>query len=297
MKNWKKTTWFFSLILLVFFLWQYSQHRKVALHYLDGDQMEHVLMLPQKDRKQLFGLMEKLFAEDHFAYTLLGKKPVSWSSYQAPFPFENWSTFFDSLKTHNLTMHLGWKTWRKYHHLFPSITFFLESPKNFSGSMSILLINEERFNSIIQENKKDFEDVLHRKIKDGSELFKETKNYSLMNDVLGGHQALMGIVLGYGRENSWKFLEKSEQKEPLGWVWSEAEYWSEQENTCEYSSSAEHNLFLYSCPSFAGIPTSEESLALKNDYLKTKKKVLEYYKDKDFLEATLSLLAGFRPEE
>lgn len=57
----------------------------------------------------------------------------------------------------------------------------------------------------------------------------------------------------------------------------------------------ETSLFLDSCPSFAGDPYSEESLMLKEDYLLTKEKVVSYYKDKDFLEATLSLLAGFRP--
>jgi hypothetical protein len=50
-----------------------------------------------------------------------------------------------------------------------------------------------------------------------------------------------------------------------------------------------------SCPSFAGDPNSEESLALKTEYLLTKQKVLDYYKNKDFLEATLSLLAGYYP--
>jgi len=149
---------------------------------------------------------------------------------------------------------------------------------------------------VVQENKDDFETVLCSKIESGLQLLEESKNCSLMSDVLKGHQALMGIVLGYGRENSWKFLEESEKREPLGWVWIEEEYWSEQENRAEYNSPTECSLALYSCPSFAGVPTSEESLALKDEYLKTKKKVLDYYKDKDFLEATLSLLAGFRPE-
>ena len=57
----------------------------------------------------------------------------------------------------------------------------------------------------------------------------------------------------------------------------------------------EHCLVHYSCPTFAGDPHSAESVALKKDYLLTREKVLTYYKDKDFLEATLSLLAGYRP--
>jgi len=238
-----------------------------------------------------------LFAEDNFAYTLLGSKPISWASYQASFPFVNWSTFSDSLKKYHRTMRSGWKAWEKYRHLFPLTTFWAESPKCYPGSISILLINEEQFNAVVQKNKNDFEDVLHRKIEDGFQLLKEAKKCSLMNEVLEGHQALMGIALGYGRENSWQFLEGSEKREPLGWVWSEMDYWGEQDRTSQYSSFTEHNLSLYSCPSFAGDPNSEESLALKNDYLLTKQKVLNYYKDKDFLEATLSLLAGYRPAE
>ena len=240
--------------------------------------------------------MEKLFAEDNFAYTLLGSKPISWASYHAPFPFVNWSILLDSQKKHSRTIYLGWQTWEKYRHLFPLATFFLESPKCYPGSRSILLINKEKLNSVVQENKKDFETVLQREVEDGFQLLKEAKNASLMNDILEGHQALLGIVLGYGRENSWKFLEKSKKREPLGWVWNETEYWNNQEDTHQYSSSIEYSLSNDSCPSFAGVSTSEESLALKNEYLKTKQKVLNYYKDKDFLEGTLSLLAGFRPE-
>lgn len=120
-----------------------------------------------------------------------------------------------------------------------------------------------------------------------------------MNDVLKGHQALMGMVLGYGRENSWLFLENCEKRKPPGWDWvweDETEYQGKQEPRAQYQSSTECNLALYSCPSFSGIPTSEESRKLKASYLQTKRRVLTYYKDKDFLEATLSLLAGFRPE-
>jgi len=297
MKHVKKKYIVFSILFIVLFSWQYTQQRKTSLRYLDGNGKEAILILPKKDKKRLLGLMEKLFAEDNFAYTLLGSKPISWASYQAPFPFVNWSTFCDSLKKYNRTMYLGWKTWEKYHHLFPLDNFFAETSKCYPSSISILMLDEERFNAVVQKNKKDFEDVLHREIEDGFQLLREAKDCSLMHEVLEGHQALIGIVLGYGRENSWQFLEKSEKQVPLGWVWNEWDYWGEKDRLSQYCSSTEHNLSLYSCPSFAGNPSSEESLALKKDYLQTKQKVLDYYKGKDFLEATLSLLAGFRLEE
>ena len=297
MKHVKKKIVFFSLLFLIFSSWQYTQQKKTSLRYIDKNGIEHVLSLPMRDKKRLLSLMEKLFAEDNFAYTLLGSKPISWASYQAPFPFVNWLTFSDSLKKYNRTMYLGWKTWEKYCHLFHLDNFFSETPQCYPGSISNLLINEKQFIAVVKKNKNDFEDVLHRKIEDGFQLLREAKNSSLMNEVLEGHQALMRIVLGYGRENSWQFLEKSKKKDPLGWVWNEKDYWSGQNRTSQFSSPIEQNLSLYSCPSFAGDPISEESLALKKDYLQTKQKVLDYYKNKDFLEATLSLLAGFHLEE
>lgn len=50
--------------------------------------------MPLRDKEKLQGLMQKLFAEDSFAYTILGNKPVSWETYQNPFAFSSWENFF-----------------------------------------------------------------------------------------------------------------------------------------------------------------------------------------------------------
>ncbi|MEL7431701.1 MAG: hypothetical protein AAGI90_04130, partial [Chlamydiota bacterium] len=241
--------------------------------------------------------MEELFARDSFAYTLLGSKPVSWVCYHSPVGFMESLYSFFFFKDRCTTIYLGWKAWEKHRHLFPKSLFISEFQPRHPGEKSILLINQEMFNKVIQDHRKDFEEVLQREVVGGDQLLEETTTQNLMGDLLQSHQALLGIVLGYGRDNSWKFLEKSAQREPLGWVWTEEEYWKEGEQTWQYSSSTERSLTLYSCPSFAGIPDSSESIALKQDYTKTREKVLKYYRGKDFLEATLSLLAGFRPEE
>lgn len=273
--------------------------KTTSLRFLDQEGTEHILSLSLKDKKRLFCFMHNLFAEDNFAYTLLGSKPVSWACYKKPFPFVDFPMFYDSLKKYSRTLRLGWKTWLKYRHLFPSALFWVEDSKQYSGWCSILLINEKQFNNIVNNNKQDFQDVLQREIIDGFQLLQEAKDRSLMNEILQGHQALLGIVLGYGRDNSWEFLERSEKRgDPIGWVWDENEYNSE-ETTCQNSADTdiESYLLLYSCPSFAGNPHSEESMALKKDYLQTRQKVINYYKGKDFLETTLSLLAGFRPKD
>ena len=113
-----------------------------------------------------------------------------------------------------------------------------------------------------------------------------------MNEVLEGHQGLIGIVLGYGRDNSWQFHEACKNRTIVDWVWGEEDSYFVEESMELDIPLTDYYLSHYSCPSFAGDPNSAESLALKAEYILTKQKVVEYYKGKDFLEATLSLLAG-----
>lgn len=281
-------------LLVAILLWQYSQNRTVSLQYQDQQGTTHTLTLPVKDRDSLVGLMQKLFAEDSFAYTILGSKPISWGTYQNPLPFSDWMSFYESFSEYHRTLRSGWETWEKYQHLFPSAHIWAESPKCYPGSTSILIVNEARFNDVVNKNKSDFQEVLCREVEDGFQLLRETKSRSLMNDILEGHQALLGIVLGYGRDNSWKFLEGCNNRTPIGWVWGEESNYFVEESLPS-DAVTDYYLYLYSCPSFSGDPNSEESVALKTEYRLTRQKVLNYYKGKDFLEATLSLLAGYNP--
>lgn len=281
-------------LFIVVLVWQYSQNRTISVQYLDQQGVSHSLKLPVKDKKNLAGLMQKLFAENSFAYTILGSKPVAWETYQSPFPLSTWARFYNSFSEHNRTLRSGWKTWEKYQHLFPSAHLWAETPKCHPGLTSILIVNQERLNDVINENKSDFQEVLGREIIDGLQLIGEAKNRSLMNEVLEGHQGLIGIVLGYGRDNSWKFLEGCKNRAAIGCVWEDEED-SIEESLESDANLTDYYLSHYSCPSFAGDPNSAESLTLKSEYILTKQKVVKYYKDKDFLEATLSLLAGYYP--
>lgn len=286
-----------SGLFLVLLLYLLSESRTVPLQYLDQQGTVHTLIMPIKDRKRLSDLMQKLFAENSFAYTILGSKPVSWETYQNPLPLSNWTNLCVSFSKHSRTIRFGWKTWEKYQNLFPSAHLWAENPKCHPGSTSILIVNEERFNDVVNKNMSDFQEVLRREIVDGFQLIREAKNHSFINDILEGHQALIGTVLGYGRDNSWQFLEGCKNHKSIGWVWGEEDGFFAEGSAHSNLTSTDYYLSLYSCPSFAGDPNSAESLALKTDYLLTRQKVMDFYKDKDFLEATLSLLAGHVPPE
>lgn len=289
---------FFVFLCGTFLFWQLSQMRQTSLRFLDRDGIEHVLSLSVKDKKRLFCFLRTLFAEDAFAYTILGSKPISWACYKKHLPFVNLSTFYDSWKKHHRVLREGWGTWLKFSQQFPSAKFMSEHSARHPEWVSILLINEERFNDIVVKNKMDFQVVLQREVVDGFQLLEEVKSRPLMSEILKSHQALMGIVLGYGRNNSWEFLKGIERNEPISCIWDEKEDGSKPKCRTRLAAiDIEECLSIESIPSFAGIPDSEESLALKKDCLQTQQKIINYYKGKDFLEATLSLLAGFRPIE
>lgn len=281
----------FFFVLGIFFLCrEYEQNRKNTLHYQDQDGEDRILSLPKKDIKRLQEMMHVLFAEDSFAYTILGSKPMSWACYKKPFLGRSFQNFFSK---YNRKMDLGWKTWQKYRHLFPHAFFWSEEDQA-SDWISIILVNEKIFDEIIIKNKKDFQVALNREEINGSQLLEEAKHTNFINKILKNHQALIGILLGYGRDNSWKFWEACEKHQKLQCVWADDNYpYLPPEDTLKKNDIEES--FYYSCPSFAGDPSSKKSLALKKDYFSTREKICCFYKNKDFLEATLSLLAGYVP--
>lgn len=218
--NFTKKSIALGFIFIGLSYWQYCQQREISLELYDDSGTVQTLFLPVKDRRQLHALMHNLFAEDNFAYTLLGNKPLSWVTYDNRLSYDSWESFLNSSSKYHRTLRSDWKTWEKYRHLFPKANFWAENPKSHPGSTSILLVNEEAFYGVIDKNKKDFQDVLCREEVDGVQLLNEAKDCSLMNDILKGHQALIGIVLGYGRDNSWQFLEGINRGNRLGCIWN-----------------------------------------------------------------------------
>lgn len=296
LKNLLKPASFFSCALLIAILcYQVILDKKTPVKYLDKYGFTHTITMPAKDKKKLTALMQKLFAENSFAYTILGSKPISWESYQDHLPLSSWTLFYNSFSKHNRVIRAGWKTWQKYQNLFPEVSLWAENSKRHLGSISILVVNEVSFNDVVNKYRRDFQDVLSREIVDGFQLIMESKNSSLIDEVLKGHQALIGIVLGYGRDNSWQFHEACKNRVPMSWVWENEESFFGEKAMPSDITLSDYYLSLYSCPSFAGDPNSAESLSLKKEYAETKQKVINYYKGKDFLEATLSLLAGYTP--
>lgn len=212
--------------------------------------------------------------------------------------------FLDSIRLPNLRRYRGWKTWEKYQHLFPNSAFLLWAEPNpfFSSDGdtvdAILLVNKKKFREMVNANIKDFETILSRENISADELLSEAKNAPLLKTVLQFKEELFGILFGYGRENA-RLFEARNRGESV--VFSQFLWEEEIAQFFRYRFGSTWGWFgifpdrleqFLSYPCFCADSSSLETKKLKEEFLETRKRILEYYEGKDFLEATLSRLAS-----
>jgi len=293
---------FFSMsCILAFLFWQFHQNKNVEIR-VHTSQKDFILIMPLKDRNRLDYFFRRVAIFDDGGYTLFGCKPMHLNSYWKPFFLTfDWEIFLNSISLRNIRKYQAWKTWEKYQHHFSNSAHMLWEEKNPfweepSPVASILLVNKQKFADTISLYIQDFENVLKRD-KDsisGDILLEEAKIKPLLGTILKCHDGLIGTLLGYGRNNAWLFEERKHGKEtPLDSLWDKDLYkqWYDELRWSYFwlgilpDDLSESLKF----PSFMADPSSQETKNLKEKFIETHDKILEYYKGKDFLEATLAL--------
>ena len=275
--------------------WQWDNTRMVHLRITPASSPAFTLKMPKRDKKRMEYLFRSFLLDDHAIYTLLGSKPMSLGAYRRPFASSDFLDVYHTFLPDNLRMYWSWKTWLKYQHLFVNPKFALwaeQSPWIPEGDV-ILLVNKPKANSIIKNYAQDFYSVLKKNDLCIEDLLKSMNTKPLLVEGLRGHEALIGTLLGYGRENAWLFHRRSQGEIIfLSGFRDEGEGFKK---VSEWGSFFGRNLSndisveLFS-PSFVADRNSKETQDLKKSYSLMKKKILEVYEGKDFLETTLSLL-------
>jgi hypothetical protein len=262
------------------------------------------LSLSLQDKRNLDYFFQEAMIMEEGGYVLLGDKPMWMGVYFKPFASTSWDEFLTSISLPNLRTYYGWKTWQKYQDFFSSGQFLaLEEPNPFWGehhsNVSILLVNRANLQNIVAVYQEDFQTILGREVS-GEELLQEAKTAPFLKTVLKKHEGLIGTVFGYGRNNAWLFQQRDEGKPiVLRSLWGDTIsdfYANRRAKTRRWlgvfpSSLAESVGY----PCCAADPTSLESEQVRQGFLKTRQKIIDYYQDKDVLEATLSLLLNGPP--
>jgi len=280
-----------------------------------SEALEHIPLEEQRDLEAFF---RHLIVQESCGFTFFGEKPMSlggfWELNDLIFSQEVLDPIGFILETcgsKNIQIQKGWKTWTKYRHLFPENNFLIfDSKFNFSNNYHLIIcINKRTFSESFNRNIESFQLILGKDISSEKliQLFQKEKEnfYAVLND----HHGLLGILLGYGKENSSLFQRRSEIDD---------KYWTPHIFTLKKrakipSSNFSHisqevfhlrkhlkffprnsqflpniNLLGLCLPGFIVNYHLEETLELEKRLYKECRHIIHQYKDNNFLEVTLS---------
>ncbi len=306
------TPWKFLLSgLICLLIFAYIQgERNLPLAAYEGKSIEEILrIMPNKDKKRLEYFFRNAIDWDAMGYVLFGNKPMAYlEGFQKKLsPFKSIPSFCYALSPRRIQAENGFKTWKKYETLFPMTRFIFLYEETDSDVMG-LFINKDAFNQKVRECADDFKIILQKDVS-GEQLLAEAHQTPLLSRVLQNHDVLMGILFGFGRENAYAFYQRSllrsrEQKREFRETFRFGDPWKKEfeELNKKWDSinwvsryiTGDHlkNLELITYPGFLALLESDETQQLKEDYVNTRKKIIDYYQDKDFLESTLRMLTS-----
>jgi hypothetical protein len=265
--------------------------------------LDKIRQIPASDRWVIESFLKILMLQENGAYVLFGDKPVVYTAFYDFSTQEVYSAFCRKSWLVNKQIRQGWEAWEKYAHLFPSNRFLLKgTPSDDHQRVEIVLIDKEKFKNKFEEYLHEFQSILGKDVT-ASSLLSRYKNEKLMFfDLLKKHHALLGILLGYGSENSWLFHLKDRVYEdiyrndfqPSLRVNSAKEYAEYQKLFTSSFPEKNHQKpykFLY-LPMFLVNPKSKETKELREKYLRQREHIHRVYCHGNFLEITLECLCS-----
>ena len=225
MRAFKKWVPIIVCALLGLVSWEIYQRQEISLILRDISGQPPI-RISRRDAKQLNAFFRDLFVWDTFAFTLSGNKPLTIVS--QPLTFSDCKHHPFHFILHWLSIRrftLGWKTWKKHSHLFENqrFVFWEENSRHQSTHLCLCFVDKVLISQTIKQYELDFAKVLKLDTVDPEALLQEALQKDLFNDVLKENHALLGILLGFGRENSWFFQNQVDRQpfEPNPLVWDE----------------------------------------------------------------------------
>lgn len=304
MKLSSKKSFFFLVLFLPMLFYFYRENREVQLRIPTSNGHDLILLMPLKDRNNLEYLFRSMVAWDVGGYTLFGCKSMHMNGFIKPLSTKDWRLFCASITPPNLRKYRAWETWEKYRDSFekenPACLMWSEKNpfwREPHPAMSILLVNKQRLFKTVKLHFEDFQTVLHREKFSAEDLLADAKIHPFLKTVLKNHNGLIGILFGFGRDNAWLFeeREKGKNKVPLTFLWID------DEEICSFLQNIPNKAWwwggwfpydlseILSYPTFLADINSIETKELKQEFISTRRKILNYYEGKDFLEASLTL--------
>lgn len=254
-------------------------------------------MTPE-ERYYLSTFLRAVLFSDDFSYLLFGSKPIAAAGFEKSIPF-NFS--YDGVSALDLKVRKGMEAFKKNQHLFSSSNIIVRLSEDDEYSY-LLMINKKNLLKTLKEHINDFKKVLGPETTAES-LFARITGKEYLSGVIESHEALLGILLGYGSNNAWLFHQKrtisrrlNELEPPMKKDGSLEEEFAEMAQKLEFFSEDPHeyNYALKSpripLPHFMADPNSLETKKLKEQYNKERKDMKKLFAKQSYVEATLQKL-------
>jgi len=219
--------------------------------------------LNTKEKKNLYSMFKDSYFRSEILYTLFGNKPLSITEFLPTKEYKE-----------------GWKAWKNIATNLRSTNYTLrkvdyKNPRNQYVVSYILVGNNQALKQCYNANIEEFK----KRNLSFTEIWRSLTEGNPPIRILLDDDFILGILLGYGKENASLFVKDQSKK---------------QNNPRLQPFSSTHPIFYYFSPimppQFACDPYSNETLELKKQYLETKKNILQLYRHDDLFELMLITL-------
>lgn len=273
-----------------------------------------VLKTFPKDEREVLELFFFELNRSGSAYVLFGNKPMSICSFMElddsrRDPLTSILDLSWKLRLSNLRMNRGLEVWKKYKHLFTSSKFFLLENRE-QDWVTMVTIHKRNFLKKVEEHIDLFKAVLGTHMTPVILLKQCLNSDNIIGNVLKNNDALLGILLGFGRHNAQLFSRRTQIEEgkefrripltnkPLtpshGFSTLEEERQHINGVLRRFSEcdTCDCNSLCFAWPGFMVDPNHPETQQLRKEYKKQCEKIIDKYKKGDFLEVTLKQFFG-----
>ncbi len=219
-----------GLLLLAIFTIEFSVHATELKETQPPVIHAHTVSISAEERAWIQEIFRQILFQDSGAYVLYGTKPMSWTCIQKMIPDgddDQVSRYYNSLSDEKKAEYMAglkdrfdfytnFPTWKKIKDRLPirQYLFGIFPPRFESdGPDSLLFINIEMALRTLLKHYEDFKRTLGFDFDPLEAIFEvENRDSKFWKGVMQ-HDVLLGILLGFGRDNAWFFK----------WAWREGE--------------------------------------------------------------------------
>lgn len=252
-----------------------------------------MLTYAKSDEKWMIAFFNELLFMENGVYTFLGSKPITRISL-AHFTEEEKAEYIASLSKEELAnsqllssydLATHWEQWKKIKDQFPLKRYFLIEKEDEDHMKYLYFVNIFQTAITIQENYQAFYSAVKKDFHPLEVTLEIEDTKSSFWNAIEDNAQLLGLLLGYGRVNSYAFHWKNKEATPR--ITKFMENIENRKKDSEFVGDISFNTAYFDLPSFISFEMKDSKI---EQYQKEREKIQKMYKGKNFLQYTLDIL-------